>query len=89
MSQSQDNSSKLIKIAIADGKQIDAVFNPGLQQYTVQCDLCHSVFKLGPRGAGNALHQHRGTNTCRKNALNYSKNAAMQRVEVSEPMIYQ
>jgi hypothetical protein len=84
MSESQDNLSKPIKITVADDKQIDAVFNPQIQQYTVCCDLCHSEFKLGPRGAGNALHQHRGTNTCRKNALKFSKNSAMQRVEVSQ-----
>jgi hypothetical protein len=80
MSGSQDNLFQPIKITIADGKQINAVFNPELRQYTVQCDLCNSEFKLGPRGAGNALHQHRGTNACQKKALNYSKNMAKQRV---------
>ena len=66
MSGSQDNLSKPIKITIADGKQINADFNPELQQYTVQHDLCHSELKLGPRGAGNALHQHGGANACQK-----------------------
>jgi hypothetical protein len=84
MSGSQDNFFQPIKITIADGKQIDAVYNPELQQYTVQCDFCHSEFKLVPRGAGNALHQRRGNNTCQKKALNYRKNMAKQRVEVSQ-----
>ena len=69
MSGCQDNLSKPIKIIIADGKQTNADFNLEIQQYTVECDLCHSEFKLGQRGAGNALHQHRGTNTCQKKAF--------------------
>ena len=84
MSGCQDNLSKPIKIIVVDGKQINADFNPEIQQYTVECDLCHSEFKLGPRGAGNALHQHRGTNACQKKALHYRKNVAKQRIKVSQ-----
>ena len=84
ISGSQDNLSKPIKITIADGKQINADFNPELLQYTVECDFCYSEFKLGPRGAGNALHQHRGTNACQKKALHYRKNIAKQRIKVRQ-----
>lgn len=56
MSGSQDNLFKPIKITIVDGKQINAALNPEFHQCTVKCDLCHSELKLGPRGAGNALH---------------------------------
>ena len=74
MSGSQDNLSKPIKITIADGKLINADFNPELKQYTVECDLCHSEFKLGPGG----------TNACQKRALQYRKNIAKQRIKVSQ-----
>ena len=73
MSGCQDNLSKPFKIIIADGKQINADFNLEIQQYTVECDLCHSEFKLGHMGAGNALHKHRVTNACQKKALHYRK----------------
>ena len=77
MSASQDNLSKPIKITVAD-------FSPELRQYTVECDLCNSEFKLGPRGAGNALHQHRGSNAYQQKALHYRKNIPKQRIKVSQ-----
>ena len=63
---------------------ITSVVDSASENHLITCDKCGAVVKLGNRGAGNRIFQHRGSKDCIKRAEKDRKKEARQRNLVSD-----
>jgi hypothetical protein len=75
-----------VKLNFPDKTELTSVIDPVTLLHSVQCDLCGKLNQLGPRGAGNSIYQHRGSEGCRKCAIKQEKQAAKARLQVSSQL---
>jgi hypothetical protein len=71
-----------VKLTFPDGTELLSSIDPETNQHSVYCDLCGKLNQLGPRGAGNSIYQHRGSEGCKIRVIKQGKQAAKERMKV-------